>query len=85
MSVNLVAEKAILFKPQQALRLRWNMNTDTPMPTREPGGQNPQERSRFDYYLSESSSNEVSLEILMLQENLFANTVIKTHCIKYLI
>ncbi len=63
MSVNLAAEKAILFKPQQALRIRWNMNTDTPMPQEEPGGQNPPEGAIFDYYLSEKSNNEVSLEI----------------------
>ena len=63
MSVKLAAEKTILFKPQQALRIRWNMNTDTPMPQEEPGGQNPPEGAIFDYYLSETSSNEITLEI----------------------
>jgi photosystem II stability/assembly factor-like uncharacterized protein len=64
MSNNLAAEKSILFKPQQALRIRWNMNTDTPMPQEEPGGQNPPEGAIFDYYLSVKSNTEVILEIL---------------------
>jgi photosystem II stability/assembly factor-like uncharacterized protein len=64
MNINLSAEKTILFKPQQALRIRWNMNTDTPMPQEEPGGQNPPEGAIFDYYLSEKSISEVTLEIL---------------------
>jgi hypothetical protein len=63
MSASMAAEKAILFKPQQALRVRWNMNTDTPMPQEEPGGQNPPDGAVFNYYLSEKSTSEVSLEI----------------------
>jgi photosystem II stability/assembly factor-like uncharacterized protein len=60
---NLTAEKAILFKPQQALRVRWNMNTDTPMPQEEPGGQNPPDGAILDYYLADNVSSEVTLEI----------------------
>jgi len=60
---NLTAEKAILFKPQQALRVRWNMNTDTPMPQEEPGGQNPPDGAILDYYLADNISSEVTLEI----------------------
>ena len=30
-----------LFKPQVATRVRWNMNTDTPLPPEEPAGENP--------------------------------------------
>ena len=30
-----------LFAPQEATRVRWNMNTDTPLPPDEPAGQNP--------------------------------------------
>jgi hypothetical protein len=63
MSASLAAEKAILFKPQTALRVRWNMNTDTPIPQEEPGGQNPPEGAIFNYYLSEKSTGEVVLEI----------------------
>ncbi|MFX7052621.1 hypothetical protein ABTH91_21540, partial [Acinetobacter baumannii] len=29
-----------LFQPQTAIRVRWNMNTDTPLPQEEPAGSN---------------------------------------------
>lgn len=61
-STTLAAEKAILYKPQQALRIRWNMNTDTPMPQEEPGGQNPPDGAIINYYLSEKAA-AVTLEI----------------------
>ncbi len=32
---------AILFRPEDAWRVRWDMNTDTPLPPDEPAGQNP--------------------------------------------
>jgi hypothetical protein len=64
MSASIATEKAILFKPQTALRVRWNSNTDTPMPQEEPGGQNPPDGAIFNYYLSEKSTTEVTLEIL---------------------
>lgn len=63
MSASLATEKSILFKPQTAMRVRWNMNTDTPMPQEEPGGQNPPEGAIFNYYLSNHATAEVSLEI----------------------
>jgi len=63
MSTSLATEKTILFKPQQALRVRWDMNTDTPFPQEEPGGQNPPDGAIFDYYLAEKSIEEVTLEI----------------------
>ncbi|MCX6207165.1 MAG: glycoside hydrolase [Bacteroidetes bacterium] len=63
MSASLAAEKAILFKPQTAMRVRWNSNTDTPMPQEEPGGQNPPDGAVFNYYLGENSASEVVLEI----------------------
>src|SRR5207247_4537271 len=37
-----VAAAAVhLFRPQFAYRVRWNANTDTPLPPEEPAGQNP--------------------------------------------
>ena len=42
---------AYLFKPQAAWRVRWNTNTDTPLPPEEPGGLNPPEGAIVDYYL----------------------------------
>jgi photosystem II stability/assembly factor-like uncharacterized protein len=52
-----------LFKPQTAYRVRWNMNTDTPLPQEEPAGQNPPDGAVIDYYL-DKNSEAVSLEIL---------------------
>ena len=52
-----------LFKPQQALRVRWNMNTDTPIPQEEAAGQNPPDGAIFDYFLKEKTASEVTLEI----------------------
>ena len=55
---------AILYKPQQALRIRWNMNPDTPIPQEEAAGQNPPDGAVIDYFLKEDAKGEVTLEIL---------------------
>jgi photosystem II stability/assembly factor-like uncharacterized protein len=57
------SQKVILYKPQTALRIRWSMNPDTPLPQEEPGGQNPPDGAIIDYYLKDKAS-EVTLEIL---------------------
>jgi hypothetical protein len=54
---------AFLFRPQTAIRVRWNMNTDTPLPPDEPGGQNPPDGAIINYYLGPGSSGAVTLEI----------------------
>src|SRR5207247_9211998 len=59
-----VAEsKASLFKPQVAYRVRWNMNTDTPLPPDEPAGDNPPDGAIIDYYLKARVGSAVTLEI----------------------
>ncbi|MDO8369085.1 MAG: DUF1080 domain-containing protein, partial [Saprospiraceae bacterium] len=55
-------EGAILYKPQTAYRVRWNMNTDTPLPQEEPAGQNPPDGAMIDYYLPGDAKN-ISLKI----------------------
>jgi len=57
-----VKGEAFLFKPQHALRIRWNMNTDTPLPPDEPAGQNPPEGAILDFWLA--SPGPATLEIL---------------------
>jgi photosystem II stability/assembly factor-like uncharacterized protein len=52
-----------LFRPQTALRVRWNTNTDTPLPPDEPRGQNPPEGAILDYYLASDAASPVVLEI----------------------
>ncbi|HEX8679251.1 MAG TPA: hypothetical protein VF683_04800, partial [Chthoniobacterales bacterium] len=52
-----------LLKPQTAIRVRWNMNTDTPLPPDEPVGENPPEGAMIDYRLADGTTGEVTLEI----------------------
>ncbi|HEY1528329.1 MAG TPA: glycoside hydrolase [Candidatus Angelobacter sp.] len=54
---------AFLFKPQTAIRVRWNMNTDTPLPPDFPAGENPPDGAVIDYNLQSASSSPVTLEI----------------------
>jgi photosystem II stability/assembly factor-like uncharacterized protein len=55
--------EAFLFKPQTAVRVRWNMNTDTPLPPDFPAGENPPDGAVIDYYLQSATSDPVTLEI----------------------
>jgi len=54
---------AVLFKPQTAYRVRWNTNTDTPLPPDEPTAPNPPEGAIIDYYLKTPVPGPVTLEI----------------------
>jgi photosystem II stability/assembly factor-like uncharacterized protein len=54
---------AVLFKPQTSYRVRWNTNTDTPLPPEEPGGENPADGAIVDYYLKAGSNSQVKLGI----------------------
>jgi photosystem II stability/assembly factor-like uncharacterized protein len=56
--------EATLFRPQTATRVRWNMNTDTPLPPDEPGGENPPDGAVIDYALKADAAGPVTLEIL---------------------
>ena len=56
-------KETTLYKPQQAIRVRWNMNTDTPLPPEEPAGENPPDGAVIDYYLN-NNEEEVQLDIL---------------------
>jgi photosystem II stability/assembly factor-like uncharacterized protein len=58
------AADAYLFKPQVATRVRWDLNTDTPLPPDEPAGQNPPDGAILDYWLKADQSGPVTLEIL---------------------
>src|SRR2546421_9551645 len=40
-SAAIASADAHLFRPQAAYRVKWNLNTDTPLPPEEPGGKNP--------------------------------------------
>jgi len=55
--------QVMLFRPQTALRVRWNMNTDTPLPPDVAAGENPPDGAMIDYYLGSSTKGEVTVEI----------------------
>ena len=58
------AADAVLYKPESAIRVRWDMNTDTPLPQEEPAGENPPDGAIIDYYLKAEASGPVTLDIL---------------------
>jgi photosystem II stability/assembly factor-like uncharacterized protein len=59
-----VAAAAVhLYRPQEAWRVRWNMNTDTPLPPDEPSGQNPPDGAVINYWLKAPVASVV-IEIL---------------------
>ena len=53
----------LLFKPQTALRVRGNVNTDTPLPPDEPAGENPPDGAMIDYFLAKDATGPVTIEI----------------------
>ena len=59
-----VSAEAHLFKPQTAMRVRWDTNTDTPLPPDVPAGKNPPDGAVIDYFLGPGQSGEVTLEVL---------------------
>ncbi len=64
LAASVAQTNATLFRPQTAIRVRWNMNTDTPLPPDEPGGKNPPDGAMIDYYLGSGASGPVTLEIV---------------------
>jgi photosystem II stability/assembly factor-like uncharacterized protein len=56
-------EPVVLFKPALATRVRWNLNTDTPLPPDEPTAPNPPDGAVLDYWLKQAASAPVTLEL----------------------
>lgn len=52
----------LLLGAQTVYRVRWNMNTDTPLPQEEPAGENPPDGATLDYYLP-TDVNKLIIEI----------------------
>ncbi|WP_461128812.1 WD40/YVTN/BNR-like repeat-containing protein [Spirosoma aerophilum] len=63
LTADLEKTATILYKPQRAYRVRWNMNPDTPLPQEEPAGQNPPDGAIIDYYLKENAGQVVTMTI----------------------
>jgi photosystem II stability/assembly factor-like uncharacterized protein len=64
LDAKVAAATATLFRPSLAYRVRWDTNTDTPIPPDEPAGKNPPEGAIIDYYLGAAPSGAVTLEVL---------------------
>ena len=64
LTADAVAADAVLFKPQNALRWRFNKNTDTPFMPDEPRLPNPPDGALIHYYLKADARTPVTLEIL---------------------
>ena len=62
-ATRVVNAQAHLFAPQTAIRVRWDMNTDTPLPPDVPAGKNPPDGAIIDYLLGSGASGDVALEI----------------------
>ncbi len=62
--VNAVGTNDFLYQPANAMRVRWSMYTDTPLPQEEPAGQNPPDGAIIDYYLKEKAVGEITLDIV---------------------
>lgn len=54
---------AILFRSQTAVRVRWNTNSDTPIPPDEAAGENPPDGAMIDYYIGAGASGPATIEI----------------------
>jgi len=63
LQASLIKAPAMLFRPQAAVRVRWNTNSDTPIPPDEAAGENPPDGAMIDYYIRASASGPATLEI----------------------
>jgi len=75
--VETAVQDVVMFKPQTAMRIRWNMNTDTPLPPEEPAGQNPPDGAAIDISLKADAKTPVIIEILD-QNNKLIRTISST-------
>ncbi len=63
---------SVLFKPQDAYRVRWNQYTDTPVPPDEAFGENPPDGAIINYYLG-TVAKSLTLEVFDKTKKLVRN------------
>lgn len=63
-------ETSYLFKPGDALRIRRDINMDTPLPPEVPHALNPPEGAILDYYLAARPAGDIQIEIYDAQKRL---------------
>ena len=64
MDAEVTSANAHLFAPETAMRVRWNTNSDTPLPPDVASAKNPPDGAVIDYYLKADASAPVTLEVL---------------------
>jgi photosystem II stability/assembly factor-like uncharacterized protein len=52
------------YRPETALRARWDENQDTPLPRETPAGKNPPDGAILNYYLKSAPTGEITMKIL---------------------
>jgi photosystem II stability/assembly factor-like uncharacterized protein len=62
-TADITRAQAFLFRPPTAWRVRWDENTDTPLPPDEPAAPNPPDGVTISYLLGASTTGPVTLEI----------------------
>ncbi len=70
LNADIAKESVHLFAPQEAIRVRWNRNPDTPLPPEVPAGKNPADGAIIDYYLADTAKAPIKLEIFDEQNHL---------------
>ena len=63
LDAKVAVENVHLFRPDIALRVRWDNWQETPLSAETPAGENPPDGAVIDYYLKSSPSKEITLEI----------------------
>jgi hypothetical protein len=66
----LAGQGSYLFKPGDAIRVRSNINMDTPLPPEVPHALNPPEGAIVDYYLGSKPAGDIKIEIYNAQGKL---------------
>jgi photosystem II stability/assembly factor-like uncharacterized protein len=64
LSQQVITSDVFVFRPETAIRVRRDVNRDTPLPLETPVGQNPPDGAIIDYYLKSPPEGPVTLEIV---------------------
>jgi len=59
-----------LLSPEEAVRTRWDIYQDTPLPPETPAGKNPPDGAIIDYFLKQAPSRSIRLSIYDSKNNL---------------
>ena len=69
-SDKLLQSDVTLLPPEPAIRTRWDVYQDTPLPPETPAGHNPPDGAIIDYFLKQHMSGSIKLQIFDAKNNL---------------